>query len=914
MSPAILTRLDWVHYDTWLSFQEQHREDSPLVLITRDPASDTRFGPAPWDRALFARVIEALEQAGAVVIGLDIPIEEPSPPGRGGAASDALLIEATTRTGKVVYQLATTLAHNSRNAVEGVEGSGAGRPLHGEWPRLTTEMIENLRRVELEANSLSGVARQAKGVGHRLVIPDQDGVVRRVPLFTALREQAIPAFGLAVAETYLSPGKVSIKPGQAVLLSGARLPQGRIRDLSIPTDRQGHMLLRFLREDKGEGIQRIPFQALWDAIGNRELEQVQRWVAGKVVLILDQDAPLVYSTPVSSETSMDSIQLSLLHTILNEQWTREASPALEILLTLLLSGLAAWVLLSIPGWRGPLAGMGVVSLHVGLTCLALVFGGMVIALFTPLSAIVLSAGGAALWTHISAGGRIRSLEGDIQRAQQDLIGVREALVARESRVESLEEDLEAARQAEHQSTGRADELARSEEVLREQFTEAQLQEESARQRAQDLVREIQGLRAVTLKKEALGDSGQESLRQECEVMGITTRDPKVLSLFKDLRKAARSSLPVLIQGEPGTGKELFARAVHRCSLRASRPFVAVNMAAISPELFESELFGHVKGSFTGALADRKGYFELAHQGTIFLDEIGDLPYEHQGKLLRVLQEKTFYRVGATDSTKVDVRVVAATNKNLPREVSQGWFREDLYFRLKGLVLQLPPLRERHQDLPLLAQRFVLEAASQAGRQELSLSREALALIEAHPWRGNIRELQQCLQQAVALAEGTVITKEDLRLPRREGDEGVRQGTEADTRELLGSDQAVLTCLRIHEFDMQATARALGWDRSTVTQRLKGMGFRALVETRGDQHKAAMDLAGSPELARRVELKLREYYQHLIKTVQPFASVSPAVQACRKRFKNLPDRHFKFVELLIQQHFDRSVRSQHHGDF
>src|SRR5439155_1238083 len=254
----------------------------------------------------------------------------------------------------------------------------------------------------------------------------------------------------------------------------------------------------------------------------------------------------------------------------------------------------------------------------------------------------------------------------------------------------------------------------------------------------------------------------EGLRRQCAEVSIITREPAVLSRFRDLGKPARSSLPIPILGEPGTGKELFARAAHRLSSRASGPFVAVNMAAIPTELFESELFGHAKGSFTGAVAERKGYFEQADGGTIFLDEIGELRAPDQSKLLRVLQEKTFYRVGATRPTAVDVRVVA------------------------------------------------------------------------------------------------------------------------------GSDAAVLLCLRQHGFDMQATARALQWDRSTVTQRLKGLGFRALVEAGGDRRKAALELAGDPALGRAVELKLSEYHEHLLRAVEGIDSVEAALAACRRRFKNLPE--------------------------
>ena len=208
-------------------------------------------------------------------------------------------------------------------------------------------------------------------------------------------------------------------------------------------------------------------------------------------------------------------------------------------------------------------------------------------------------------------------------------------------------------------------------------------------------------------------------------------------------------------------------------------------------------------------------------------------------------------------------------------------------------------RERPRDVALLAEQFLRDAAAQSGRVGLALSAEALTALEAQRWRGNVRELQHCLQQAVALAEGTLITKEGLRLARPDDGTGRGPVSRALTPD-SGSDQEMLACLREQGFDMQATARVLGCDRSTVTQRLKGMGFQALVASGGDRANAAMSLAGDPTLAHTVELKLEEYYKHLLQIIDGFDSAEEAVAACKKRYKNLPDRHFRSVETLIRQ--------------
>jgi DNA-binding NtrC family response regulator len=470
-------------------------------------------------------------------------------------------------------------------------------------------------------------------------------------------------------------------------------------------------------------------------------------------------------------------------------------------------------------------------------------------------------------------------------------------VRHESSVEVLEEDLDAARAAVARSTGAERDLGRAADALREQLAQARRQEEATRQRLESLERELSGLRAADPSAGAPTDAEQSALRRACEEAGVLTRDAAVLAVFRDLERAARSSLPILITGEPGTGKELFARAAHRLSARAARPFVAVNMAAVPAELFEGELFGHVKGAFTGAVADRRGYFEQADGGTIFLDEIGELRADQQSKLLRVLQEKVFHKVGAVRPTRVDVRVVAASNRDLERGVAEGWFREDLWFRLKGLVLWLPPLRARPDDVALLASKIAVDAAAELGRPGVALSEDAMAALRSHAWPGNVRELQNCLRQAVALAAGPLLKREDLRLPAPERRGAVEPGAET-------GDAAVLACLRRHGFDMQATAGELGWDRSTVTQRLKGLGFRALVEAGGDRARAALDLAGDPPLARAVELKLREYHEHLLRSVAGFDTAEAAIAASRRRFKNLPERHFRSLESLVRQHFDR----------
>ncbi|MGH7287109.1 MAG: sigma-54-dependent transcriptional regulator, partial [Myxococcota bacterium] len=226
---------------------------------------------------------------------------------------------------------------------------------------------------------------------------------------------------------------------------------------------------------------------------------------------------------------------------------------------------------------------------------------------------------------------------------------------------------------------------------------------------------------------------------------LVGRGAAMRHVFETIRKVAETDLSVLVRGESGTGKELVAQALHEASARRSAPFVAVNCAAISRELVESELFGHEKGAFTGADARRIGRFESAHGGSIFLDEIGDMAPDTQAKVLRVLQERTFERVGGAKPIQVDVRVVAATHRDLEKEVATGRFREDLYYRLKVVEIPLPALRERPEDLPALAERFLVQVAERLGRARKRLTPDALAALTRHAWPGNVRELRNALE-------------------------------------------------------------------------------------------------------------------------------------------------------------------------
>lgn len=244
-------------------------------------------------------------------------------------------------------------------------------------------------------------------------------------------------------------------------------------------------------------------------------------------------------------------------------------------------------------------------------------------------------------------------------------------------------------------------------------------------------------------------------------VGIIGKSPALQNVMQMINKVAPSKISVLITGESGVGKEVVADAIHNSSNRRDKPFIKVHCAALSESLLESELFGHEKGAFTGAESLHKGKFELAHGGTIFLDEIGEIDKTVQVKLLRVLQEKKFERVGGEETLEVDVRIIAATNKNLQEEVKKGRFREDLFFRLNGINIHVPPLRERKEDIPLLISSFLKKYNEENGRNVKGFDSKAKAMLFKYNWPGNIRELQHCIESAVVMSNGDEITPKDL---------------------------------------------------------------------------------------------------------------------------------------------------------
>lgn len=313
---------------------------------------------------------------------------------------------------------------------------------------------------------------------------------------------------------------------------------------------------------------------------------------------------------------------------------------------------------------------------------------------------------------------------------------------------------------------------------------------------------------------------RKKLTKQYSFCDIISKNPKMAEIFGLIKEVASLRSTVMIQGESGTGKELIARAIHYSGDRAGKPFVGVSCAALTESLLESELFGHEKGSFTGATGQKKGKFEIAEGGTIFLDEIGDISPKLQMSLLRILQERNFYRVGGTDQIDVDVRVIAATNRDLEKAVKEGHFRDDLFYRLNVINIHLPALRDRKEDIPLLVHNFIEHLGPELGKDVQDITEGGMKVLLNHQWPGNVRELENAVERAIVTCRSKVLTEEDLTFLVAHTEEKKQWEVPANLTLDEIENQAITATLQRTHGNIKEASSILGVDRSTLYDRIK----------------------------------------------------------------------------------------------
>ncbi len=679
-------------------------------------------------------------------------------------------------------------------------------------------------------------------------------MLRRAPLLALPSDSLIPSFGLELARLFLGGRKEFAFNANELALA---LPEDR--PLSIPLDARGRLRLNHFGEaDHLDAISLIDllqtFSAQPDSLDFR----------GKLVLVAVTDPSLCTfkSTPLAASLPASFIHLTVAENLIQQNYLREPGMLWKLLIITCVV-FAVWFMSKIEKPKlFVVMGFGALAAYWGLALVCFRAAHLLLPLFYPTLAAL--SGFAFLLLARQREQHAQTISQQ-QLLQKQILSKETQLEAAETAMASLQQRLQ----------GELQERAFFSQARQQQVEEHQ-------QKILALEKQLSDLRAYA------APPTKPASHEFAEI--VHAPSSPMAHVLELVAKVSGDDIPVLIQGETGTGKELIARAIHETGKRKAGPFVAVNCGALPETLLESELFGHEKGSFTGAHARRRGRFELAEGGTIFLDEISETTPAFQARLLRVLQEGRFERVGGEASLRANVRVLAASNRDLQAEVAQKKFRADLFYRLNGFMMTLPPLRERGVDLPLLLQHFLRKH----GYTTLAgFSEEAMAALQSYSWPGNVRELENSVRRAALLAQGAsraLIRREDL------PNEILSPQSATSAAHVYQSlPEQILQNLRALKFSRSAisqTAKALGnRDRGTVTEYFRGMCFESFVQADYDVIAAAKMLAGKGEedAVERVRAKIEEYVKNL-------RTASDVQTQC----KGLPKKYHEYVERIAER--------------
>lgn len=828
--------------------------DTNLILIYVDENAVKALG-WPVRRNFYALLMKSLSDLHARVIGVETVFEDQN---LEYPEYDELLSNMAGASGRVVVtayfgEVGSTVRGGAKDSLlqcflfPGIH-----------WPFL------HGRDLHLP---LASLCRQSAGVGHVNFERETD-----IPLFVLCRNGTVPSFGMELLRIFLGADRTDV-----AAVGNALRVTGRHGQAALATASDGTVTLNL--PGPFSAFTAYPFLEVlrsYDALRSDRPPSVPVGsFRDKIVLVgvVAEGRSQFYDTPVDRRYPSLGLYATFLDNALRQRFL-VSSPVWVTGLVAFLFALALGV--SVYTFLVPLRWIVVSGAIVAM--LAICFLLFVIwAVNLPFTPLILAGAISGIAAQVL---RHRETREQVDMLQEEKKSVLGQLHDREAKVAVLERELLNVQEA--RSSDRT----------------AGLLEEIRNYKA-----EIRILTSRADDMEPYQESPGESRGEEGNFEGILYHtDGPMSPVIEFVRKIAGSEASVLILGESGTGKELVARAIHRRSKRGSGPFVAVNCGALSEGLLESELFGHEKGSFTGAVKDRLGRFELAQGGTIFLDEIGEVSEAFQVKLLRVLQEGEFERVGGTATIRVNVRVLAATNKDLKGRVTAGRFREDLYYRLNVLTVSLPPLRERSADVPILVRHFL-----RGEGESLTMSRNVMEALQGFTWRGNIRELESVVTRAVLLAKAdrrTMIVMKDL----------TEEVTSAARRAVAVEDQ-ILESLREKMFSRNSiseTAEELGGlNRGTVAEYLRGECLKAFVENGYDQEKTIRHLAlsGDRAVLDRVSKKMEEYLKNLAEAIDRSQTWEIARTGLRPKTKNLPQRYHPFLAAVAEA-FYRGIWDLH----
>jgi transcriptional regulator with GAF, ATPase, and Fis domain/CHASE2 domain-containing sensor protein len=679
-----------------------------------------------------------------------------------------------------------------------------------------------------------------------------------VPLVAKSNDRLFYSFGAELARRYLSPdSELSVLNNNLVIKTGID------KSIRIPLDKSGQIKLNHFG-----GVRNLNSISLVDLLQAYERSPDSLDFSDKLVLV-GVTAPsisIIKETPLSNSLPASLIHATVAENIIEGNFLRDPPFFLQwiIIATLVFLVYALWQLkfMSNRNWIG----FALLAVFLLATITAFRQIHLIIPIFYPALALV--------FTDFT----LKILKR--QDLQSEGLSVRNLL---EDHLKQKEKELAQARTT----------LLKYQEELKQKEKHSEELEQVARTRQEAILQlenELHDLESYIIPE-------KPSTVPEFADM-IHASNSKLKEVLELIHRIRSDDIPVLIIGETGTGKEMIARAIHQTSPRKDKPFIAVNCGALTETLLESELFGHEKGSFTGAHSRRRGRFELADSGTIFLDEITETSPSFQSKLLRILQEGIFERVGGEQSIKVDVRVIAASNKDLKSFIEAGKFRDDLFYRLNGFPMNLPPLRERLEDIPLIANHFLGKHHYPPVKK---FSDQAMSVLVQYCWPGNVRELENIVRRAALLAQSE--KREMIRLTDLPAEIQSGISPEKVGEKFHSFEDQILEMLRSFQFSHSAiskTAKALGnKDRGTITEYFRGICFRELVEANFDSLKAAEKISGSQDIkiVERVMKKIREY----IKNLMPFPdqqSLTGDEYGRLPQFKGLPRKYHQDLIRLI----------------
>lgn len=825
----------------------ESRMDTSITLLYLDNNDITALGGWPLRRNYYALLVNVLSELNTKAIGLDIGLPEPN---NDRPEHDDVLANVIKNSGNVV------LVGNFKYVREG-EPNLTSRPPERTGYKLTDKV--NFLSGEDLSTPFPKLLDAATGVGHENLTNES-----RVPLFIRSGNEVFPAFSLELLRVYLGVNRsyVHITSNSVILESEKKV-------WKLPFEDDGTVNINFSGGiNTLNAIPAVEFLQAYNLYKRGGISDIDvTKVQNKIVIIglIAEGKSVFLKTPFSNQFPSIGIHAAIINNTLRNNFLSLLPTLVEYLITVLFC--VPFIFLIIR--RNELQSLGIIGgiilFFILLCSIIFIAFNFEISITRQLFVFIFLSVGLTIYKHRF----VRRIMYDLER-ERDQVTYR--LREREKKLLKLEEELRDAelRHASDRTTVLMKEIQKYKDELRVLSAEAS---------------DLDTFKTDEKKK-------SESLNFE----GIVYSSSSPMSeMIEFVKKIADNDSAVLILGESGTGKELIAKSIHNLSKRKNHPFIAVNCGALSETLLESELFGHEKGAFTGAVKEKPGRFELADNGTIFLDEIAETSESFQVKLLRVLQEGEFERVGGTRTIKVNVRVVAATNKELLLASNDKKFRQDLYYRLSVFVINLPPLRERKSDIPILAEYY-----TNLEHPGMNISTNVMDVFEKYAWHGNVREISSVIKRAVILA------KSDGREILRTKDLPEEMRTLIE--ENIDIADRIIDSLRIKKFSRSSiseTAEELGgFNRGTISEYFRGICFKTLVEQDMNIESAIMLISNSTdnEVINSAKKKLLEFLKNAVELVDKQLPLEDNLIKSKPKFKNLPQKYHVYLDTVISEFY------------